>query len=148
MKAAVWGAGVAGALLVAGVAWTSMPVARDATPPAENAAAHQRVALSDRPVHRTLLPDAERAGQISGKLAELRLHLARAGVAERDGCRSGELADAAGAFANARVDADHADWAALGRVLDGALSDTRGCDAEEARPVVGKLRQWRLEEPV
>lgn len=92
---------------------------------------------------RSLLPDAERAGQVAGQLGELRFRLARAATPDAPGCRSDRLEGAADAFAAARSAPDDADWPALGAALDAALADVDRCDAPGVPAVVARLRGWR-----
>jgi hypothetical protein len=99
--------------------------------------AAEPVATEVRALPRVLQPDAERAGQVAGQLAEARYRLARAGGS----CDDAVLDDAAARFADARVHADDADWAALAAVLDDALAALEPCP--EAAGVRDRLRVWR-----
>jgi hypothetical protein len=102
------------------------------------AAAEPAEMPAERPLPRVLQPDAERAGQIAGQLAEARYRLARAGAS----CDDAVLDDASLRFADARTAADDADWDELGAVLDDVLAALDRCPADLGR-VRDQLRIWR-----
>lgn len=136
MRYAAGAAGIAGIAL----AWLAWPAAEPTAAPRVAPPPPPPVALTAR----TLLPDAERAGQVAGQLAELRWRVARA-EASGPACRPDGLEAAANAFSAAHGAPDGADWAALGATLDGALADVAGCP--DVAPVIARLRGWRATPP-
>jgi hypothetical protein len=154
-------AGVAAvAFAVLGLAVVAVAPDRS-TPPAEPAAVRARAArpvaegttaavgavdrpedpADPRPLPRVLEPDAVRAGQIAGQLAEVRYRLARADVACAD-----QLEPLAAAFAEARTRADAADWGELAEELRATLDALDQCGVADLAPAEDRLRGW-LEEP-
>ncbi|MEQ1568395.1 MAG: hypothetical protein ABMA64_22355 [Myxococcota bacterium] len=128
-------ASLAGALAVA---WLAPRPAAEAPTPPPSMAARARA-----PGPRTVAPDAVRAGQIAGQLAEARFRIARGA-----GCVDPGLEPVAAAFAAARTSPDAADWAALGEALDRVLAPLTPCDDPGVARVVTRLDRWRDEPPL
>lgn len=92
---------------------------------------------------RVLAPDAVRAGQVAGQLAEVRYRLARAGVECAD-----DLEPLSVAFADARARPDAADWPGLRADLAGVLEDVDACGVPEVDAAADRLRAWLAEPPL
>lgn len=146
MRGWIAGAVVAGLALVAlGIAASRgpAPLPEEPDPPSDGEAPGPRAPERERPIPRVLQPDAERAGQVAGQLAELRFRIDRSGGT----CAVADLEDAAQAFADARTDADDADWRALADRLDAIVAEAAGCPAPGVDGVVARLREWRRRPP-
>jgi len=100
--------------------WSVDPPRRasEAAPIAVRAADPDERPAPARTLPRVLQPDAVRAGQIAGQLAEVRYRLVQANV----GCAD-QLEPLAAAFADARAHPDRADWETLGAELDVTLRE-------------------------